>query len=144
MKYAKTIVAILAVFMVMMSAAAVFADDDVVLDDDAGLSPVAPVTGDGGPQVADDVADTADGGEDQQDQGDETSDDDESEDEEEDPDENVTDEDDEDGIYLDSSANATASSAEITQQSVSGHATGNPIVVLLAALAVLGICPFKK
>ena len=144
MKYTNTIVAILAVFMVMMSAAAVFAGDDILADgeisdaDDAGQTPVRP--------IADDVADDEgqeDGSDDASDDSQEDDEDDASEDDDEGDGEGegeVTATGDDEAV----SENVTAVPLDAQNQAVSSHATGNPILVLLAVLAVLGICPLRK
>lgn len=148
MKFNKTIIAILAIFMVMMSASAVFADD--VLSDGEGTSdgdqnPVTPITNDGNGDT--DVKEndgTSDGqGEDEGNDGAPA----ESENTEEGP-EVTTATDGNNEETSDAQANATNSTAnstaDITNQPVSDYATGNPIIVLLLVLAVLGIYPLKR
>lgn len=41
-------------------------------------------------------------------------------------------------------ASVEASAAHTTQAALDNHATGNPILVLLAALAIIGIAPLRK
>ena len=171
MKFNKTVLAILAIFIVIMGAAAVSADD-------IGQNPTLGDDDDQGDTLGDD--------QDDDDNQDDNQDDDQEDDEEEEvyeenpgeegmdvavgasADENETAPDGPEVISTangneettaDDSANATASADNATaaqnnihtasaggdaNKAVTDHATGNPIFILLVVLAVLGIYPLRR
>ena len=115
----KSLFALLAIFVVIMSASAVCADDATDTTD--------PATG---------VADTGDPDEDEpvEDEGDDIA-------EEGDDDVNGTDA----PIVISPGVDeAEGSASGASETPLSNNAAGNPILVLLAALAVLGVIPFKR
>lgn len=162
MKFNKTVLAILAIFIVIMGAAAVSADD-------IGQNPTLGDDDDQGDTLGDDQDDDQDDDE----EDDEIYEDDPNEEGLDvavgaSPDENETAPDGPEVISTangneettaDDSANVTASADNATaaqnnthtasaggdaNKAVTDHATGNPIFVLLVVLAVLGIYPLRR
>ena len=157
MKFNKTIVALLAIFIVIMSAAVVSADETLPSEDTGYDGDLTPVTLDGGGPADDGGSEGAD----DEVQNDETGDDGTADNETDDggsegaedgPEVTATADGNEEEVASDTPAtDATASDnttsnsvANNTQQTASNHATGNPIMVLLIVLAVLGIYPLRR
>ena len=163
MKFDKTVIAILAIFIVIMGVAAVSADDNLGDNNDPNIGD------DDDPDLNDNQDD--DLGDDENDDEENEGDDEENSDEEDvspSPDENETSQEGPEVISpakgntestTDYSVNATLSTdnASAAQNNtptasaggdaintVADHATGNPIFVLLVILAVLGIYPLKR
>lgn len=167
MKFDKTVIAILAIFIVIMGVAAVSADDNIGDNNNPNIGD------DDDPDLNDNQDDNL--GDDENDDEENEGDDEENSDEEEteedvspSPDENETSQEGPEVISpakgntestTDYSVNATLSTdnASAAQNNtptasaggdaintVADHATGNPIFVLLVILAVLGIYPLKR
>ena len=144
MKFNKTIVALLAIFIVVIGAAAVSADETTHLSDDGDVTPTTDIGGNSGDDQGDDQGDDAEN-------GDASSEDETAEDSPE-----VTTAADDataNSTATDAAENTTAPGNNTTANSTSGNdaqrtvstpATGNPIIVLLIVLAVLGIYPLRK
>ena len=131
----KGLIALLAIFVVLMSASAVCAEDavpsDDVAEDDFGDIATDGDAEDGDDEDIDDIDDTGD-----------TED-------EEDVDVVPTEYDPNMEILLDSAAASGANddgnaNADGDETPLDDNATGNPILVLLAALAVLGVVKIKR
>lgn len=160
MKLNKTILAIFAICIVVFSAMSfVSADEDVnVADDPSGEEVVLVDDEPGDDQSSDDQTNEDDqADEDETDGAEDDSADDAEDDSEDDAEEDVADDvgdnpyrhgavmnpmedmDDQSEDGLGDSAPQSAAS----NNALSNHAAGNPLVVLLAALAVLGLCPLR-
>ena len=148
-KLNKKLIVLLAVFMLVLSAGAVSADDTTQADDDAeDIEVTSTVDADNEDGDVNDIEVTATAGAyDAADDADETDDDtdEETDDETDDGEYNETEEGLlADAVYAEGDDSASASAPEKTTSNLDDNVAGNPALILLTAIAGIGLTTLKR